>query len=156
MSVLITGVTGILGSALKKKYPDAIGTSRKKCPLGCNDFYYDGVTLAYLTAGTKGFHACDGNDQAFRSDVDGNIFLIKALVNNGAHIVFISTEAVERLGHRAAYSSNRLLVEQFMWSVDKHCAIIRPRRFDKKNVSGLVDLCMQIGELRNIGVHYWP
>lgn len=141
--ILITGERGTLGSELKKLYPEATNT------------LIFGVDIAYLCGGTKGFHECDGSEDIFWRDVDGNIHLIKALLKTGAFVVFISTEAVAKIGHRAAYSSNRLLVEQFLWPLSSN-AIIRPRRFDKTNAPDLAAFCKRIGEGRQEGIHYWP
>ena len=69
--------------------------------------------------------------------------------------MFISTEAVERTGHRAAYSSNRLLVEQFLWTQENN-AIIRPGRFDKSNVDDLASFCILIANGKLQGIHHWP
>ena len=140
--ILITGIRGTLGRALHAIYPYAVST------LASN------VTLAYLCGGTKGFNECDGNDAIFRRDVDGNIALIRALLRINAFVVFISTEAVERIGHRAAYSSNRLMVEQFLWTKD-NCAIIRPKRFDKETAPLLAQYAQTIGENKMTGIHRW-
>ena len=149
--ILITGVNGTLGSELKRLYPDAIGMSRNTLPLAS----YRGVKIAYLAGGTKGFHVCEGSEEVFRRDVDGNILLIKELLQDGAFVVFISTEAVAKVGHGAAYSRNRLLVEQFIWT-QKGCAIVRPRRFDVSTASGLASFCKEIGEGQQEGIFYWP
>ena len=140
--ILITGIRGTLGSELHALYPDAISADQQK------------VEIAYLCGGKKGFHECEGNEAVFRRDVDDNIALIKALLKDGAFVVFISTEAVERIGHGAAYSRNRLLVEQFIWTQES-CAIIRPSRFDKTNAHKLAAFCQQIGEGKLDGIHHW-
>ena len=149
--ILITGVNGTLGSELKRLYPDAIGMSRHTLGMAS----YRGVKIAYLTGGTKGFHECEGSEEVFRRDVDGNILLIKELLQDGTFVVFISTEAVAKVGHGAAYSRNRLLVEQFIWT-QRGCAIVRPRRFDASTASGLASFCKEIGEGQQEGIFYWP
>ena len=149
--ILVTGITGTLGRALNVVYPDVIGASRTRAlPSSLAS-----VHLAYLTAGTKGFHECEGDEKVFRDDVDANISLIKGLLRVGAFVVFISTEAVERIGHGAAYSRNRLLVEQFIWT-QEGCAVVRPGRFDTSNAPRLAEFCKQIGEGQREGIHYWP
>lgn len=147
--ILITGINGTLGSELKLLYPDALGVSRDSPLPDCR-----GLSIAYLAGGKKGFHECEGDDEAFRRDVDDNIRLIKDLLKAGAFVVFISTEAVERIGHGAAYSRNRLLVEQFLWTMGG-CAIVRPARFDKTTVGSLASFCKNIGDCKREGIHYW-
>ena len=142
--ILITGIRGTLGSELHALYPDAVG----EYPA------IKDVSLAFLTGGKKGFHECEGNDAVFRRDVDDNIALIKKLLREGAFVVFISTEAVERIGHGAAYSRNRLLVEQFLWTQSNN-AIVRPKRFDKSNAGSLAAYCSRIGYNKFEGIHRW-
>jgi hypothetical protein len=149
--ILIVGHRGILGSALERHGR----TTRYERRLGENHHITDAYTSAILCAGTKGFHECDGNDGVFRDDVDGNISLIRALLKNQVFVVFISTEAVERIGHRAAYSSNRLLVEQYLWGQENN-AIVRPGRFDKSNVDDLAIFCLRIAQSKQQGIHRWP
>ena len=152
--ILVTGPKGVLGSALCRD---------RRCEAWhvlLEEPYYQSLRLvtvdaAILCAGRKGFYECDGNDDVFRADVDGNISLAKQLMHHGVFVVFLSTEAVERTGHRAAYSSNRLLVEQFLWTQENN-AIIRPRRFDSVNVGGLADLCIKVATEKLSGIHYWP
>ena len=156
--ILVTGHTGILGSALMK-HPEthpyrrrlgedhAVSNADSAAILGAGTY-----SAAILCAGTKGFNECDGNEEVFSNDVDGNIRLIRALLKNKVFVVFISTEAVERIGHRAAYSSNRLLVEQFLWTQDNN-AIIRPRKFDKSNAGLLAGFCIHIAQNKKQGIH---
>ena len=152
MTILVTGPKGILGSALCNDKRCVAWHARLENP----DYQsLQLVNAAILCAGRKGFHECDGNDEAFRADVDGNISIAKHLMKHGVFVVFISTEAVERTGHRAAYSSNRLLVEQFLWTQGNN-AIIRPRRFDSWNVDGLAGLCINVANKKLDGVHHWP
>lgn len=148
--ILVTGHTGLLGSALMKHGGTVAYPYRLEAPHDITDTY----TAAILCAGSKGFHDCDGDDIAFRADVDGNIRLIRALLRNKVFVVFVSTEAVGRIGHRAAYSSNRLLVEQYLWGQENN-AIVRPSKFDEYGAHHLANFCIRIAQNKEQGIHRW-
>ena len=148
--ILVTGATGVLGSALMEHAGTVAYNRRLEADHDITETY----SAAILCAGSKGFHDCDGDENAFRADVDGNIRLIRALLRNKVFVVFISTEAVERIGHRAAYSSNRLLVEQYLWGQENN-AIVRPGRFDANNVGDIATFCLDIAHNKKQGIHRW-
>ena len=146
--ILITGSTGVLGSALMKRKGVFAHNGRLEDdyqPLTCK--------AAILCAGTKGYKECEGNTEAFRADVDGNIRLIRYLLSMGSFVVFVSSEGVE-WGAHTAYARNRLLVEQTLW-LREGTAVIRPGKFDKDTVSPVADLCMKVCREKLEGVHYW-
>jgi hypothetical protein len=155
VTIIVTGANGLLGGEICR-------ISKEECiayPFRLGDRVAPNLKEAYaksaiLCAGRKGFNECDGDDFVFRADVDGNIRLIKALFKLKVFVVFISTEAVERIGHRAAYSSNRLLVEQFLWGQSGN-AIIRPGRFDANTVQPLAELCIRVATEKLEGIHSW-
>lgn len=151
----VTGGSGVLGREIVKRLKEVYAPTRESFDLGSGQFkdLKLVVTTAYLCAGTKGFAECEGNLKAFRSDVDGNIRLIRDLRKQGAFVVFISTDAVERID--AAYSRNRLLVEQFLWT-QSNCAVIRPERFNEQSAPALAHFCIAVGTYEKEGVHYWP
>jgi dTDP-4-dehydrorhamnose reductase len=151
MTILVTGPRGVLGSELVKIAPCAAWSTRLEDP------FYQSLQLvsgAILCAGTKGFAESEGNDAAFRADVDGNIRIAKHLLGHGIFVLFVSTDAVEKVGHGTAYSRNRLLVEQFLWP-QSNCAIIRPAKFDRNNAAGLAAACVKIVTDKKEGVHCW-
>jgi dTDP-4-dehydrorhamnose reductase len=148
----VTGGSGVLGRELVRKLgPGTYAPSRNAFNLeAVQDL--PKIETAYLCAGTKGFAECEGNREAFRADVDGNIRLIGDLMKDGAFVVFISTDAVEKVN--AAYARNRLLVEQTLW-LRPNCAVVRPGKFNEQTVGPLADLCILVGKQRREGVHYW-
>ena len=152
MSSLIIGATGVLGSALHKLIPDTYAPTRKEYDLTDDPSSLPTVATAYLCAGTKGHQACEGNQAVFQSDVDGNIRLAKSLLKRGTFVVFVSSDAVE--WWNSAYSRNRLLVEMAL-IMQPNVAIVRPGRFDGRNVGELAFFCRSVGHNRIEGVHYW-
>lgn len=156
---LIIGSDGLLGSTLLARL-DAIGTTRRSDINGRPTFSLDddpailpACSVAYLCAGTKGFRECEGNEAAFRSDVDGNIRIAKHLLRHGTFVVFISAEGVQ-WASQYDYCRNRLLVEMAL-IMHPNAAIIRPGKFTAENVSGLADLCAKVGTERLDGLHRW-
>ena len=157
---LIVGATGVLGSAIVPRivyrnwgchYPSHTDLDLAKWDEHRAAFLSQ-FTRAYLCAGTKGHAECEGNAEAFRADVDGNIRLAKHLLRQGAFVVFVSTDAVEKMA--GAYARNRMYVELAL-IMQPNVAIVRPGKFDASNVGPLADLCIDVGENRKEGLHYW-
>ena len=108
----------------------------------------------FLCAGTKGFAECEGNRAAFRADVDGNIYLARHVLADGAFVVFVSTDAVETaLG--SAYARNRFMVELAIGGLP-NVAIFRPGRFTKDNVTEVAKALAHVGLNRIEGLTRWP
>lgn len=145
---LVVGATGTLGYRLMQRNGYEAYPTRLE-----NEGYAFGYETAYLCAGTKGYAECEGNREAFRADVDGNIRLAKHLLRQGTFVVFVSTDGVE-WGAHTAYARNRLLVEMAL-VMQPNVAIVRPSKFDKQTVGPLADLCIAVGEGRKEGLHYW-
>lgn len=148
--ILVTGSTGILGSAIMRRAVADEYFGR----LEDEDFLNtSGYESAILCAGTKGTEACEGNRKVFRSDVDGNIRLARHLLKSGSFVVFVSTEAVE-WALNTAYARNRFMVELAIGGLP-NVAIVRPGRFDPSNVGPLADLCIKVATEKLEGLHYW-
>ena len=157
MTSLVIGGNGVLGSAIVR-LENAQFSTRRHGPgvyycLDLDPAVLPTCDVSYLCAGTKGYKECEGNAEAFRPDVDGNIKLIRHLFKAGSFIVFISSEGVE-WGAATAYARNRLLVESALWMMPR-TAIVRPGKFDAENVEDLARRCIEIGNTRVEGIHYW-
>lgn len=166
MTSLVIGADGLLGSALMDIVPDPIGTTRRHRrhfdDRGRPSFYLDLLEpqshlpicdVAYLCAGTKGFAENEGNRNAFRADVDGNIQIARRALAGGSFVLFISSDGAEWGGH-TAYIRNRLLVEMAL-VMQPRVAIIRPAKFNSQNVASLAARCLDVARARAEGVHYW-
>lgn len=163
MISLIVGADGLLGShlMLDERLGSRWGTVRK-ARLGFTEFHLESLDppnvpvpdIAFLCAGTKGFAECEGNRDAFRADVDGNITLAHRLLRTGTFVVFVSTDAVE-WGLHTAYARNRFHVEL---SLVGHlsAAIFRPKKFDARRVGEVAQLVADIGLERNAGLYREP
>ena len=150
--ILVTGGSGCLGTALKPLLPSAWFPTRQELDLR-KPWIKSEITAAILAAGTKGFAPCEGNAEAFRADVDGNVWLCKAILSKGGYILFISTDAVEQAAG-AAYARNRLLVEQALWFRPR-CAVLRPAKFGPAEAPELAKDCIHILSHHLEGVFSW-
>lgn len=157
MKTAVFGSRGMLGSHLiwKKELGEISPFNRESFPLDGGDLStilpHD---LAFLCAGTKGTEACEGNREAFRSDVDGNIRLSRHLLKQGTFVVFVSTDAVEWALH-TAYARNRFMVELAIGN-EPNVAIFRPGKFTESNVSEVAKACAEVGLQRKEGLTRWP
>ncbi len=146
---LVLGASGTLGSELMKMRDMEAATFRLE-----DDVYPTGYDIAFLCAGTKGFADCEGNREAFRADVDGNIRLARRLLKVGTFVVFVSTDAVE-VALNGAYARNRFLVELALGGLP-NVGIFRPGRFDKSNALEVAIACYEVGYRRIEGLTRWP
>jgi hypothetical protein len=161
MKTLIIGAQGLLGAALMKdgRLGERIGTSRRGTEgyipfsLECGALL-PACDLAFLCAGTKGFAQCEGNRAAFLADVDGNIAVARFLMSVGAFVVFVSSDAVEVLGH-TAYGRNREMVEAAL-VMQPLAGIFRPGKFDSASVHECALACADVGLYRRQGITRWP
>lgn len=175
MKILVTGGSGLLGSALRfleiehevsfpprklreyTMYVNLDGEPSKIWALNLSSPTPEEVKnfkIAFLCAGTKGTQECEGNREVFLADVDGNIRLARHLLKQGTFVVFVSTDAVET-SLNTAYARNRFLVEQALGGLP-NTAIFRPGRFDKLNVDKAARALATIGLQRLEGLHRWP
>lgn len=170
MISLVVGADGRLGSALMDIVPGAVGTTRRHHDptdaKGRLSVFLDLATWsrerypetppppnwAYLVAGTNGFRECEGNVDAFRADVDGNLRIARWLLGSGAFVVFVSTNSVE--WSAGGYARNRLLVEMALVMHDQ-AAVVRAEKFDAASVGRLARFCRAVGEGSLGGVHHW-
>lgn len=147
---LIVGATGLLGKALMELLPDRHAYTRRLE----QEPYAPGYECAFLCAGTKGFAENEGNREAFRADVDGNIRLARHLLRQGTFVVFVSTDAVEWALH-TAYARNRFMVELAIGDLPT-VAIFRPAKFGPENVAEVAKACARVGIERIEGLTRWP
>lgn len=154
MNTFITGGSGLLGGALRKipELGNIWAPSRGEFDLLSPPKVY-GYDVAFLCAGTKGHAECEGNVDAFRADVDGNIKIIRHLVGQGTFCVFVSTDAVERMP--GAYARNRMLVEIAVGGLP-NVAIFRPGRFTAETVDRVAAKCAAVGIEKVEGLTRWP
>jgi len=158
---LVIGSDGLLGRTLLALLPAAVGTTRRRddetrrvlFDLTDDPRILPPCEIAYLCAGTKGFRENEGNEAAFKADVDGNIRIASYLLRRGTFVVFVSAEGVQWAGH-TAYCRNRLLVEMAL-IMQPNVAIVRPGRFAGGNVAALAKLCVDVGLNRSEGLHRW-
>ena len=150
--ILVTGATGVLGSAIVARGAQPFEMRLEEVPNVFTITRHDWDAMI-LCAGTKGFAECEGNRKAFRADVDGNIRLARHLLKHSTFVVFVSTDAVEWALH-TAYARNRFMVELAIGG-QPNVAIVRPSKFTAETVGPLADLCVQIATERREGLHEW-
>ena len=165
MKVLIVGATGFIGSALFRAAHDAghqvMGTGRRlDCPLSF--YHYDLLDplagelplcdVAYLCAGIADYRKSEGNAEAWRVNVDGNMACAKRLAKAGAFIVYPSSVAAE-WAHGTAYGRAKVAVEHFLQAITEPAIV----RFDRVTAERLPKLCNElviIGATRRAGIHH--
>lgn len=150
----VTGYKGTLGSRILENWSNTRPwTARLEDRFYETSWAFSPRDILFLCAGTRGYAQCEGNQKAFRADVDGNIALAKFALRRGAFVVFVSTDGVE-WGAHTAYARNRLLVEMAL-IMQPNVAIVRPGKFAADTVQTLAELCVKVGAERREGLHYW-
>lgn len=120
-SVLIIGVDGNIGSALKncltsKKIP-VFGTTRKKEHINQNTYYFDlekpdfeiftnKFTAVVICASTTNISTCEKEPQKHKAiNVTNTIKIIEKLVQNNSFVIYLSSNAVFN-GEKSFYKNN--------------------------------------------------
>lgn len=164
MKILVVGATGFIGSALFRAAHDAghqaLGTARRKDAPAF--YHYDLLApleghlppcdAAFLCAGVADYRRCEGNAEAWRTNVDGNIAAAKRLMKSGTFVVFLSSVAAEWAGH-SAYGRAKIAVENVLQSVGDP-AIVRFERVTAANLDGIVGRLLPIGAKKQSGIHH--
>jgi len=169
---LIVGADGFVGSALlreaRRAELDVVGTSRRSGALGRRassglhflDLQQRGYVapraeVAYVVAGVVGYAACEGNAQAWRTNVDGTIALIDQLLDRGTFVVFMSSDAVEHMPS-SAYGLQKAAVEAFLRSRGRRSsAFVRAGRINEPSLPLLCHLLLHIGTEMISDVHHF-
>jgi dTDP-4-dehydrorhamnose reductase len=126
MTMLITGVTGILGSELKKFFPDSITPTHKEfdiCDLSSvkNIFNNYKIDLIIHTAALTSVRECEENkSKAMKLNVQGTHNLITELKNSNPQgkFVYISTACVFD-GHSEMYNEESIPYPENFYSLTK-------------------------------------
>lgn len=171
--LLIVGSDGQVGSALlaaaHAQGRAALGTTRRLSPLmrlgwqEAERIWLDlekplpdelpPADVAIIVAGVVGYKACEGSARAHRVNVDGTLALVRRLVAQGTFIVFMSSDAAERL-HGTAYGQHKALVEVAL-QMSAPAAIVRAGRIGPAELPALVDLLLRLGAERRPGITHF-
>lgn len=126
MTILITGVTGALGSELKKIYPDSISPTHKDFDI-CNltsikDFFNNQkIDTVIHTAALTTVRGCEENkSQAMQINVQGTRNLVNELKSSNptGKFVYVSTACVFD-GHSGMYTENSIPYPENFYSLTK-------------------------------------
>lgn len=109
--------------------------------------------VAYIVAGIVGYKHCEGNPRAHRINVDGTLAVIRLLAARGCFIVFMSSDAAERL-HGTAYGQHKALVEVAL-QMSAPAAIVRAGRIGPEQLPELVALLLRLGAERRPGITHF-
>lgn len=165
MKLLVVGATGYIGSALLHlahgRGIAVEGTSRRREGIGFA--HYDllapqsgelpACDVAFLCAGVADYRRCEGNAEAYRINVDGNMAAGKRLmVERGAFVVYLSSVAAEWAGH-SAYGRHKILVETFLQAIGEP-AIVRFERVTPQTLTSTCERLLQIGMEQRAGIHH--
>ena len=126
MTILITGVTGELGSKLKNIFPDSISPSHQDfdiCDLTAvkNIFNNQKIDLVIHTAAFTSVRGCEENQlQAFQTNVQGTKNLVDGFKNSNSsgRFVYVSTACVFD-GHDSMYDETSIPYPENFYSLTK-------------------------------------
>ena len=126
MTILITGVTGALGSELKKIFPDSISPSHKDfdiCDLSSVKelFHNKKIDIVIHTAALTAVRDCEENkSQAIQVNVQATKNLVSEFKNSNPQgkFVYISTACVFD-GHSGMYTENSIPYPENFYSLTK-------------------------------------
>lgn len=162
MKYLVIGKDGLLGGNLMKALQvigvdEVMGTTRREG----GDIHLDlskhipilpEADVVYLCAAIKGFEPCEGKANSWVANVDAPLAIALQMKKlYGTFPVFISSDAVE--WSPSSYARQKANVELGILMMDG--AVVRPGRFDKSNIDGLVMLTATVGIQKLSGVHKW-
>jgi dTDP-4-dehydrorhamnose reductase len=126
LTTLITGITGSLGSELKKIYPDSISPTHEDFDI-CNcssvkDFFQNNkIDLVIHTAALTTIRGCEDNkSQAMEVNVQGTKNLVSELKNSNSSgkFVYVSTACVFS-GNSGMYLENSIPYPKNFYSLTK-------------------------------------
>lgn len=126
MTVLITGVTGVLGSELKKLFPDSISPEHKDFDI-CDKKQVDALfnkekfDLVIHTAAYTTVRGCEENKElAMKINVDGTKNLVNAILkfSPNTKFVYISTACVFD-GHSEMYVESSIPYPENFYALTK-------------------------------------
>lgn len=126
MTILITGVTGALGSELKKIFPDSLSPTHNDfdiCDLtSVKDFFNNQkIDIVIHTAALTTVRGCEENkSQAMQINVQGTRNLVNELKssNPSGKFVYVSTACVFD-GHSGMYTENSIPYPENFYSLTK-------------------------------------
>lgn len=154
MRELIIGGEGRIGSALRRHLPDAAWTTRG-LPLDKAAYYFDlleygellDTDIVYVCAGVNGALTVAQNPQmAYRTNVDGTVYIAERYRDTGAFVVWISSTTVE--WQNEGYGNQKRITEGLLRTMP-HVGIVRAGRVLAENVDDLCRLMIRIGRERD-------
>lgn len=164
MRILVVGATGFIGAELlrqaRERNHEAVGTTRRRDVPGL--WHYDLLQpvgglppqppdAAFLCAGVADYRRCEGNAEAWRVNVDGNIAAGKSLMRAGAFVVYLSSVAAEWAGH-SAYGRGKEAVELALQCIGDP-AIIRCERVTPAKLTEVCEILLGIGIAKVPGIY---
>lgn len=135
----------------------AFGTSRRD---GESDFTFDLLNfddvppadVVYVCAGANGAKMCEGNQIAFRVNVDAPGEIARIVTRRGGFVVYISSMSVEWLS--TAYQRQKLTAETLLRAMPG-VGVVRAGRVLASNMNDLCDTMIRVGQGRIEGVTRW-
>ena len=158
MKELVIGGGGFIGGVLRRNLPAQTpwtshrhGVAPFKLDLLAVSFVPD-CDIAYICAGANGAKACEGNQDAFRVNVDGPIEIARIVTGRGGFVVWIGSMSVEWMG--AAYQRHKLAAEGVL-RLMRGVGVVRAGRVVNGNVDDLCRTLIRVGRNREEGLIRW-
>jgi nucleoside-diphosphate-sugar epimerase len=157
MSELVIGADGFIGSRLVEMCA-CVGTSRRP---GTKHLHFDmsvprailiPADIVYVCAGANGAKRCEGNQDAFRVNVDAPIEIANEVAKAKGFMVWISSMSVEWLD--GAYQRQKLAAEMVLRSMP-HVGVVRAGRVTRDNRDDLCELLVAVGRNKVSGLTRW-
>lgn len=123
----------------------------EQIPLLPDDAAYRGGVMFLLAAVTKVVD-CEGSAATWRINADAPVELARQGIRLGMHVVFVSSDAVERAPH-LAYAKQKAYAESYMLATGQ--SVLRPARILPDRRRAVAQRMFEIGASRAGGLYRW-
>lgn len=139
---------GYIGRRLSKKLGCKATTRAEFNLLDFDPSFLKDYSTIYLCAGANGAKRCEGQQDAYRANVDAT----QKIARHSLFLVWISSMSIE--WSEGAYQRQKRQAEALVSNMD-NVATIRAGRVVDSNIDDLCDLMVEVGTKRVSGLYRW-